>query len=124
MSWLNGLGDPSLAHPNPDRTASVFGTGQVRAILNDMTDVARYTARIVFDPRTLNRRVMCDGHEATVEEIVAKWEWITEKEMVRRHVGAKEIERRIREADGFEKLFPQVGSVGCREFWSGEIWDR
>ncbi|RUS29734.1 hypothetical protein BC938DRAFT_480305 [Jimgerdemannia flammicorona] len=95
MTWLNGLGEPGRPHPNADRTANVYGNGQTKALLNDVTDVARYCARIVFDPRTLNRRVMCDGHEATVEEVVAKWEWITEKEMLRKHVSAKEVEKRL-----------------------------
>jgi len=49
----------------------VYGTGNVKSGFTGLRDVGRFLARILADPRTLNRYVFCWSEELTQNEIMA-----------------------------------------------------
>ena len=46
----------------------IFGTGDVLTATIDTADIGRFVAKIIDDPRTLNRQVFCYGEHKTQNE--------------------------------------------------------
>lgn len=56
---------PHVSHEPPQ---SVIGPGNVKTAVTSKTDIGRFVARIIDDPRTLNAQVFCYGDEISLEE--------------------------------------------------------
>lgn len=52
-------------------TKYTYGTGDVKCATTDLRDIGKFVARIITDPRTLNRYVFCSTEEVTKKEVFA-----------------------------------------------------
>lgn len=52
-----------------DGSLSIYGAGNVKVAYTDLRDVGKFVARIIADPRTLNRYVFVWGEERTQQEV-------------------------------------------------------
>lgn len=72
----------------PDST-TIHGDGTAPNILSDLRDVGRYVARIIADPRTLNKSVYGWSDVLTENEIFALAEEISDEKVEREYVREK-----------------------------------
>ncbi|KAJ5710631.1 Isoflavone reductase family protein [Penicillium malachiteum] len=66
-----------LEHAMIDENLEVFGDGNTRDCMTDLADIARYTAKIIGDERTLNKKVFCYGTVATQNEVMSIMEKVS-----------------------------------------------
>lgn len=52
-----------------DRSRFAGGTGDVKVAFTSRIDIGRFVARIIADPRTLNKSVFCHADEVTLNEV-------------------------------------------------------
>lgn len=61
---------PSSDHdPVADLSRTFVGAGDVKTAVTSRVDIGRFIARILADPRTLNRHVFCHAEEVTQTEV-------------------------------------------------------
>ena len=53
------------------RPPKLYGSGNAKTILTDKRDVGRFTARIIKDPRTLNKKIFTWSDALSQNEIFA-----------------------------------------------------
>lgn len=58
-----------------------IGAGNVKTAVTSKTDIGRFVARIIDDPRALNAQVFCYGDEVSLNEIYDTAERISGKDM-------------------------------------------
>ena len=83
---------------------TVYGTGDVKTAITDLRDIGRVVARILADTRTLNQYVFIWAEEVTISEAIALAEKALGKKLEQPHVGADDLEQRLREADDLTSL--------------------
>lgn len=66
---------------------AIFGTGDVKIGFTDLSDIGRYVARIIADPRTLNKKVYVHGELHTQREAIALVEKLSGEKVKTEHVG-------------------------------------
>jgi uncharacterized protein YbjT (DUF2867 family) len=94
--WAASLGQLGLKAP-PSEEVDFYGEGDVKFSMITPEDVARYTARAVFDPGTANRHTLISPPENRLsqKELIAIWEARTKSRLRRRIVPARELDERI-----------------------------
>jgi uncharacterized protein YbjT (DUF2867 family) len=71
-----------------ETTDGIAGDGDIPFALTDLRDVGRYVARIIADPRTLNRMVFAYNEVVTHNQLYELLEEISEEKLERRYVRA------------------------------------
>lgn len=92
----SGRLDYSLLFAEP--VAAIYGDGNAPNLLTDIRDIGSFVARIIKDPRTLNKKVFTWGDELTQNEIVAIVEKVTGKTVPRKQVSHADLGRAVEEA--------------------------
>ncbi|KAK7409525.1 hypothetical protein QQX98_008309 [Neonectria punicea] len=86
------------ALPSYDSEPRLGGDGNVPSALADIRDVGRYVARVVADPRTLNKKVHVYSEVLTRNQVYDLVEKISGERLERKYITAEEITTRIEEA--------------------------
>ncbi|KAI9372265.1 hypothetical protein BJX61DRAFT_542887 [Aspergillus egyptiacus] len=76
---------------------SVFGTGDVTSAMTDIRDIGLYAAKIISDPRTLNKKVFAFTETKSQNEILALVEKLTGEKPVVTKVPAEDMELKLAE---------------------------
>lgn len=94
--WAASLGQLGLKIPPRDQI-DVYGDGNVKFSMVTPEDVARYSARALFDRRTASRHTLISPPENRLSqnELIATWEARTESKLRRRVIPARELDERI-----------------------------
>jgi uncharacterized protein YbjT (DUF2867 family) len=109
----------SIMPPN----AVVYGSGDAKNLLTDVRDVGNYVARIVKDPRTLNKRVFTWSDELSQKEIFEIVERVTGEKVERTYVSEEEIVKGAREArEAYAKDKSTVQTEVVRRLYGAEYW--
>ncbi|KAJ0331470.1 hypothetical protein COL922a_011887 [Colletotrichum nupharicola] len=120
--WYAGL-LPRLASGRTDyiRPAALFpeqnfvpGDGEAVCSMIDSRDVGRYVARIIQDPRTLNKQVLASNFAPKLNELYGLMEEISGEKIEKTYLSAKDIEGQIQQsrekiAAGQSDYMTQVG---------------
>ncbi|KAJ4149060.1 hypothetical protein NW754_000496 [Fusarium falciforme] len=91
-----------------ETTDGIAVDGNVPVAFTDLRDVGPYTARIISDPRTLNRMVFAYNEVLTFNQMYDIAEKVSGEKLHRKYVPAEEIEARVRE---WEEKNPAPDSV-------------
>lgn len=67
----------------------IIGDGNTPTALTDLRDIGRYMARIILDPRTLNKMVLAYNEVSTQNKIYDLMEEISEEKIERLYVRAQ-----------------------------------
>ncbi|CAH0004405.1 unnamed protein product [Clonostachys byssicola] len=90
----SGFTDFAIALPDFIRNL-VPGDGTVKTHVIDNQDVGRLVARIITDPRTINKRVMASGTALSFDDMFAIAEELTGEKPERRNVSAEGLKNMI-----------------------------
>ncbi|KAF5647854.1 isoflavone reductase P3 [Fusarium tjaetaba] len=91
---------PEPYAPEPPIADVFIGVGNTPTAIMDKEDIGPYIARIITDPRTLNRSVLAYGEVTTQSTIWAEVEAAMGKEIPRNSVSIPDLEARIAELQG------------------------
>ncbi|GME50028.1 uncharacterized protein LTHEOB_4724 [Neofusicoccum parvum] len=75
----------------PPGTNTLPGTGDVPTAVTEVSDVGRFVARIVVDPRTLNKMVFMYGDVVTPNQVFDLMERLSGEKVERRYVHEAEL---------------------------------
>lgn len=103
VGWWYQIGVPSLPSGKLDEAMTapsneIFGDGTVPTAMIDQADIGRFVARIIADPRTLNKLVFAYGEVTTQNAIVEIVEKHSGETIPRKHVSLEEAENIIKTA--------------------------
>ncbi|KAK7184037.1 hypothetical protein DPSP01_001321 [Paraphaeosphaeria sporulosa] len=98
----SGRFDYALTFDRPE----VIGDGNTRTLLSDKRDIGRFVARIIRDPRTLNRSVVAWSDEISQNEIISLIEAKTGETPSVSTVSAERLEASITTAERMIKEEP------------------
>lgn len=90
----------------------IVGDGNMPTALIDLRDVGRYMARIISDPRTLNRKIFAHNVVSTQNKIHELMEELSEESIVRNYVCCRAPSAQISEQDLQICLLPTADSRG------------
>ncbi|KAL2681188.1 hypothetical protein Neosp_008795 [[Neocosmospora] mangrovei] len=82
----------------PENTAA--GDGNVPSAFTDIRDIGQYVARIISDPRTLNKMVFAYDEVATTNEIYELLEKLSGEKIDRTYLSADNIEAGLAQIEG------------------------
>jgi hypothetical protein len=83
----------------------------VKTAFTDLVDVGRYVARIIADPRTLNKQVFAYGEVATQNVVYKTVERWTAEKVERKYMSKEDAEAIVKKADDGIAANPEdVGS--------------
>lgn len=92
--WYNGFipkvpsGKTDHAIALPDFIQNLVpGDGEMKTYVVDNEDIGRFVARIIADPRTVNKRIMAAGASLSFNEMFDIAEELTGETPARKHVG-------------------------------------
>ncbi|EXA30747.1 hypothetical protein BFJ63_vAg16969 [Fusarium oxysporum f. sp. narcissi] len=91
------VGLPPPYAPPPPIADTFIGNGDTPTTVIDKEDIGPYVARIITDPRTLNRSVFAYGDVVTQSDISAELKAAMGKEVLRDSLSVSELEARIAE---------------------------
>lgn len=74
-----------------DLNDRIYGDGNVPSAMMDMDDIGIYVAKIIADPRTLNKKVLAYSEVLTQNEVWATVADITGEEPLRRTVSLRKV---------------------------------
>ncbi|KAL9567440.1 hypothetical protein ACKAV7_008390 [Fusarium commune] len=80
----------------PENT--IAGDGNLQSALTDKEDVGKFVARIISDPRTINKQVFAYGEVTTQNKIYAAVEKYTGETIPREYISKEQIEKSIADA--------------------------
>ncbi|KAL6401179.1 isoflavone reductase family protein [Ilyonectria robusta] len=83
------------------------GDGNVPSALADIRDVGRYVARVITDPRTLNKRVHVYSEVLTRNQVYDLVEKISGEMLERKYITAEEVTARIEKAQASLQANPK-----------------
>lgn len=89
--------------------ANVYGDGNFPSALTDLRDVGKYVARIIADPRTLNKSVFVYNEVLTQEQIFTLLEKASGEKIPREYLSKEEIEATIAAAS--KKFYDEEWSL-------------
>ncbi|KFK36256.1 hypothetical protein AALP_AA4G098600 [Arabis alpina] len=77
----------------PKKKVDIYGDGNVKVVFVDEDDIAKYTAKTLNDPRTINQTVYLRPTEniLTQMELFQIWEKLTGNELEKTNVSAKDF---------------------------------
>lgn len=98
--------DPAKAfHPMLlESTKQKYGSGDVKFAVTDKRDIGKFVARIINDPRTLNRYVFCWGEEVSQNEVFALAERISGQKIPVVHHSEEEVYKLVKEAQDINSV--------------------
>jgi hypothetical protein len=109
----------SIAPPS----ATVYGDGNAKNLLTDIRDIGNFVARIVKDPRTLNKRIFTWSDELSQNDTFSIVERLTGETVERVYVSEEEIMKAVteaRQAYAEAELTTQI--EGVRQLYASEYW--
>lgn len=91
IGWWYQLSVPLVPSGKLDNVVSapilsIGGTGDTQIAFTDNRDIGKYVARIIADPRTLNRQVFVYNEVSTQEAIWSEVERLTGESIPRKYV--------------------------------------
>ena len=101
----------------------IYAGGDAPNLLVDLRDIGRFVARIIKDPRTLNKRVFMWSDELSQNEIYAISEEMSGEKIKRDSVSAEAVEQRVQEARAAFTASEKKAGVNTAErmaIWSSE----
>ncbi|KAH6657329.1 isoflavone reductase [Truncatella angustata] len=78
--------------------SNIPGDGTVRNGFTDLRDVGKYVAKIIVDPRTLNKKVYAYTEVSTMNQVVDLMSELSGEEAIRDYLPAEKIQQAITEA--------------------------
>ncbi|CAF1930765.1 BnaC05g29010D [Brassica napus] len=77
----------------PKKKANIYGDGNVKVVFADEDDIAKYTAKTLDDPRTVNKTVYIRPQDnvLTQNELVKIWEKLTGNDLEKTNIAAKDF---------------------------------
>ncbi|CAA7026686.1 unnamed protein product [Microthlaspi erraticum] len=77
----------------PKKKVNIYGHGNTKVVFADEDDIAKYTAKTLNDPRTLNKTVYVKPPDnvLTQIELVQIWEKLTENELEKTNISGKDF---------------------------------
>ncbi|KAF7557002.1 hypothetical protein G7Z17_g1003 [Cylindrodendrum hubeiense] len=104
VGWWYQVNLPRLPSGRIDYVAmetsdGIAGDGNVPIAFIDLRDVGVYVARIIADPRTLNRMVLAYDEVLTHNQLYDQVEQVSGETLPRKYVTAEEIKSRIHEVE-------------------------
>ncbi|KAI8251520.1 Isoflavone reductase-like protein TP7 [Colletotrichum sp. SAR 10_98] len=132
--WYAGF-LPRLASGRTDyiRPAALFpeqnfvpGDGEAVCSMIDSRDVGRYVARIIQDPRTLNKQVLASNFAPKLNELYSLMEEISGEKIEKTYLSAQDIEGQIQQsrekiAAGQTDYMTQVGLMMSQYQYSAGV---
>jgi uncharacterized protein YbjT (DUF2867 family) len=91
-----------------------FESGDMKTALADFRDIGKFTARIIADPRTLNRYVFIAGEELTQKEIIAIAERVAGRKISVVHWTEADL---AKHAEQSEAVLAKAGAEYMRSMW-------
>lgn len=116
--WATGLGQ--LGPTSPPDTVQVYGDGSTRAYMTSLPDIARYTSKIVADPRTENREIKIENVSTSQNEMIEIWEDLSSQSVERVSVSANDLERIIASSNTPETFMQKVFTQLHKSVWINE----
>lgn len=99
----------------------IIGDGEAKNLLTDLRDIGRFVARIVKDPRTLNKKVVTWSDELSQNEIFKLVEKLTGETVERNHVSNEEALKEVTEARApFAGAAPKAFDGTAVRLWGAE----
>ncbi|KAK2020755.1 NAD(P)-binding protein [Colletotrichum zoysiae] len=95
--WYQVSLPPPYAAQPPMTDDAIIDGGDAPSAMIDQVDIGRYVARIIADPRTLNRSVFAYGEVTTQNAIWAEVEAATGEALPRKSLSAADLEARVAE---------------------------
>jgi hypothetical protein len=105
----SGRIDYVLPATQPDQPIGL--NGNVPSALADIRDVGRYVARIIADPRTLNKKVHVYNEVYTRNQVYDLLEKLSGEKLERRYISEEDAYARVKEARAALKKDPTDGSA-------------
>ncbi len=113
--WGTGLGQLGAMSP-PDHV-QLYGSGHTPAHMCTLGDIARFTAKIMDDPRTLNQEVGMHTNATTQEDLIQTWESLSGKKVTREPVSSDDLENIINNATAPEEMVTKIFAQLHRSVW-------
>ncbi|KAL1868418.1 hypothetical protein VTK73DRAFT_3712 [Phialemonium thermophilum] len=104
VGWWYQITLPSLPSGRIDYATEmsvkdIAGDGSVPTALTDLRDIGKYVARIIVDPRTLNRMVFAYNEVHTFNDVYKMLEDVSGEKLKRNYVSAETIKANLAEAE-------------------------
>ncbi|CAL5871408.1 uncharacterized protein PFLUO_LOCUS5658 [Penicillium psychrofluorescens] len=111
VGWWYQLAYPRLTSGRVDYAMTsgndeIIGDGNTPTALTDLRDIGRYMARIILDPRTLNKMVLAYNAVSTQNKIYDLMEEISEEKVERLYVPEETIWSRVLAARQASETYP------------------
>ncbi|KAI0379263.1 NAD(P)-binding protein [Hypomontagnella monticulosa] len=95
IGWWSGQSVPALPSGRTKDAVGVFnvnpGDGNVPISYTDLPDIGKYVAKIVADPRTLNKKVFAYTEVLSTNQIDALMEELSGETPIRNHLNENEV---------------------------------
>ncbi|KAI2620768.1 NAD(P)-binding protein [Hypomontagnella submonticulosa] len=95
IGWWSGQSVPELPSGRTKHAVGVFnvtpGDGNVPIAYTDLPDIGKYVAKIVADPRTLNKKVFAYTEVLSTKQVDALMEELSGETPIRNHLNANEV---------------------------------
>ncbi|KAG8165575.1 hypothetical protein KVR01_004127 [Diaporthe batatas] len=111
----SGRADSGLLVP----VSYLVGDGSVPSALTDVKDIGRYVAKIIADPRTLNRMVFAHSEVLSQKQIFDKVEELSGEKLERNYLSAEALQAQIDGAFGPDGAVPE-DTRALQMLWSFE----
>ncbi|KFK36255.1 hypothetical protein AALP_AA4G098500 [Arabis alpina] len=94
----------------PKKKVDIYGDGNVKVVFAYEKDVAKYVAKTLNDPRTMNKTVYIRpaGNILTQMELVQMWEKLAGKELEKTNVSAKDFLADIEKTKKDKEILQQI----------------
>lgn len=100
----------------------VFGDGNDLNLVTDLRDVGRFVARIIKDPRTLNKKVFTWSDELSQNQIYDLMEKLSGEKIDKKVFSEKELGNLVSAARKAYEANP-TDSSAQRDLWSTDYWN-
>ncbi|KAK7697745.1 hypothetical protein SLS64_013219 [Diaporthe eres] len=122
--WYNGFipkvpsGKTDHAIALPDFIQNLVpGDGEMKPYVIDNEDIGKIVARIIADPRTINKKIMAAGASLSFNDIFGIAEELTGETPARKHVSADELKEMIADMDSKVQSDPGNYFLLVGKFW-------
>ncbi|KAJ0117466.1 isoflavone reductase [Diaporthe amygdali] len=95
----------------------VPGDGEMKTYVVDNEDVGNFVARIIADPRTINKRVMAAGASLSFNEMFGIAEELTGEKALRKYASADELKSMIDDISSKSQNDPSNYFLLVGKFW-------
>ncbi|KAL1979615.1 hypothetical protein VTN96DRAFT_5437 [Rasamsonia emersonii] len=111
VGWWYQISYPRLASGKIDYAMTmandeIIGDGTTPSAITDLRDIGRYVARIIADPRTVNKMVFAYNTVMTPHEIYSMLEKLSGEKIERKYVSEATVQQRVQEARQSSETYP------------------